>query len=191
MTKKADKKEANFNPPLYVFGLDENGKPRGARFSEVRDDIVNAALDMKCWVVYPAPEDFVPLGMKLPVGRLYASGRAFIPNIRRDLYDKLFATKGKNAAFLQKAETDKTEGRHLIGCSLIAESGLCVADNVGASAELGQRRRRPHGVGPREPGRWLVGSGRRSTRRRSSDPSIPRLPKATNLRTPYQHYRPG
>ena len=110
MTKKADKKEANFNSPLYVFGLDENGKPRGARFSEVRDDIVTAALDMKCWVVYPAPEDFVPLGMKLPVGRLYASGRAFIPNIRRDLYDKLFATKGKNAAFLQKAETDKTEG---------------------------------------------------------------------------------
>jgi len=55
MTKKADKKEANFDSPLYVFGLDENGKPRGARFSEVRDDIVNAALDMKCWVVYPAP----------------------------------------------------------------------------------------------------------------------------------------
>ena len=115
MTKKADKKEANFNPPLYVFGLDENGKPRGARFSEVRDDIVTAALDMKCWVVYPAPEDFVPLGMKLPVGRLYASGRAFIPNIRRDLYDKLFATKGKNAAFLEKAETDKTEGATLSG----------------------------------------------------------------------------
>ena len=73
MTKKADKKEANFNPPLYVFGLDENGKPRGARFSEVRDDIVTAALDMQCWVVYPAPEDFVPLGMKLPAGRLYAT----------------------------------------------------------------------------------------------------------------------
>ena len=71
--KKTDKKEADLNSPLYVFGLDENGKPRGARFSEVRDDIVTAALDMKCWVVNPASEDFVPLGMKLPVGRLYAS----------------------------------------------------------------------------------------------------------------------
>ena len=90
MTKKADKKEADLNSPLYVFGLDENCKPRGARFSEVRDDIVTAALDMKCWVVHPA--------------------RAFIPNIRRDLYDRLFATKGKNAAFLQKAEAEKTEG---------------------------------------------------------------------------------
>jgi hypothetical protein len=29
------------------------------------------------------------LGVKLPVGRVYASGKAFIPNIRRDLYDKL------------------------------------------------------------------------------------------------------
>jgi hypothetical protein len=106
MTKKTDKKEADLNSPLYVFGLDENGKPRGARFSEVRDDIVTAALDMRCWVVHPAPDDFVPLGMKLPVGRLYASGRAFIPNIRRDLYDRLFATKGKNAAFLQKVEAE-------------------------------------------------------------------------------------
>jgi hypothetical protein len=30
-------------------------------------------------------------GMKLPVGRIYARGKAFIPNIKRDLYDKLVA----------------------------------------------------------------------------------------------------
>jgi hypothetical protein len=120
--------------------LDENCKPRGARFSEVRDDIVTAALDMKCWVVNPASEDFVPLGMKLPVGRLYASGRAFIPNIRRDLYDRLFATKGKNAAFLQKAEAEKTEGSTASGdassskvaCVSPMTSGLPRSwDNVG------------------------------------------------------------
>lgn len=109
MTQKADKKPANFNLPLFVFGLDENGKPRGARFAEAKDDIVNAALNMKCWVVNPAPEDFVPHGIKLPAGRLYASGRAFIPNIRRDLYDKLFATKGENAGFLQETEMAKAE----------------------------------------------------------------------------------
>jgi hypothetical protein len=112
MTKKANKNPANTNSRLFVFGLDENGKPRGARFNEIKDDVVTAALDMKCWVVVDplTPAEFVPLGMKLPVGRLYASGRAFIPPIRRDLYDKLFATKGKDAGFLQKAETEKIEG---------------------------------------------------------------------------------
>jgi hypothetical protein len=108
MNKKPEK-HPKIDSPLFVFGLDENGKPRGARFSEVRDDIVHAALDMQCWVIYPAPEDFAPHGMKLPAGRLYASGRAFIPNIRRALYDKLFATKGEKAAFLPKGEDAETD----------------------------------------------------------------------------------
>jgi hypothetical protein len=128
MTKKADKKDPKFEPPLYVFGLDENGKPRGARFSEVRDDVVSAALDMKCWVVYPAPEAFVPFGMKLPLGRLYASGRAFIPNIRRDLYDKLFAAKGDNAAFLDKYKSTEPSGddasKPAVACVSPVTSGL-------------------------------------------------------------------
>jgi hypothetical protein len=100
MTKKADRTQTDTNSGLFVFGLDDNGKPRGARFSEAKDDVVKAALDMKCWVVAdPVPPDFMPLGMKLPLGRLYASGRAFIPNIRRHLYDKLFAAKGTKASF--------------------------------------------------------------------------------------------
>ncbi|WP_156175710.1 hypothetical protein [Bradyrhizobium sp. LTSP849] len=94
--------KTNDATPLFVFGLDENGKPRGARFSEVRDEIVSAALNMNCWVVHPAAEDFVPHGMKLPLGRLYASGRAFIPNIRKALYDKLLLTKSENARRLEK-----------------------------------------------------------------------------------------
>jgi hypothetical protein len=111
MTKKTDQSRANANSPLFVFGQDENGKPRGARFNEVKDDIVRAALDMRCWVVQDpfTPAEFAPIGMKLPVGRLYASGRAFIPPIRRDLYDKLFATKGKDAGFSRKGEADAAE----------------------------------------------------------------------------------
>ncbi|AWM06080.1 hypothetical protein [Bradyrhizobium symbiodeficiens] len=94
--------------PLFVFGLDESGKPRGARFSELRDEIVRAALDMNCWVLHPAPDDFVPHGMKLPVGRLYASGRTFIPNIRKALYDKLLLTKGENARRLEKENSTES-----------------------------------------------------------------------------------
>jgi hypothetical protein len=111
MTKKTDQSRANANSPLFVFGLDENGKARGARFNEVKDDIVRAALDMRCWVVQDpfTPADLAAIGMKLPVGRLYASGRAFIPPIKLGLYNELFATKGKDAGFFRKGEADAAE----------------------------------------------------------------------------------
>ena len=34
---------------------------------------------------------FAELGMKLPPGRVYASGKAFVPNIKRGLHDELVA----------------------------------------------------------------------------------------------------
>jgi hypothetical protein len=121
-------KDSKFDSPLFVFGLDENGKPRGARFPEAKDDVVSAALDMNCWIVYPAPDNFTPYGMKLPAGRLYASGRAFIPNIRRDLYDKLLTTKGEDAKRLLKdegavAEASQTANQN-VACVSPIVSGL-------------------------------------------------------------------
>ena len=74
---------------LFVLGRNENGKPRGARFPEVKDDIVHAAMLMNCSVIHPASASFAGLAMKLPKGRIYSSGRAFIPNIRSDLFEKL------------------------------------------------------------------------------------------------------
>jgi hypothetical protein len=95
MGKKEETTAAAFaNSPVFAFGLDENGKPRGARFSQgLNDQIVSAALDMNCRVIQNHSAALTALGMKLPVGRVYASGKAFIPNIRRDLYDKLEAAR--------------------------------------------------------------------------------------------------
>jgi hypothetical protein len=95
MTKKVETNDAFGNSnPVFAFGLDENGKPIGARFSQgLNDRLVSAALDMNCRVIQNHSAAFTALGMKLPVGRVYASGKAFIPNIRRDLYDKLEAAR--------------------------------------------------------------------------------------------------
>jgi hypothetical protein len=93
VTKKGESNDA-FGNPVFAFGLDENGKPRGARFSQgLNDQLVSVALDMNCRVVQNHSAALTALGMKLPVGRVYASGKAFIPNIRRDLYDKLEAAR--------------------------------------------------------------------------------------------------
>lgn len=91
MTTKANKKDSAGADLLFVLGLDEAGKPRGARFKEHLDRTVSIALDMKLTCIHPASTAFAELGMKLPQGRIYASGKAFVPNIRRDLYDKLNA----------------------------------------------------------------------------------------------------
>jgi hypothetical protein len=91
MPKKPAIKEPAALDKLFVIGLDSAGKPRGARFAECKDNIVNAALDMMLSCVYPASVNFAQEAMKLPPGRVYASGKAFIPNVRKDLYAKLTA----------------------------------------------------------------------------------------------------
>lgn len=90
MAKKPEKKTAQPDPgPVFLYGLDPKGKPRGARFPQLRDDIIKAAMDLGCRFVIDAPPAFAGLGVKLPMGRIYSSGKAFVPAIRRDLYDKL------------------------------------------------------------------------------------------------------
>lgn len=82
---------------VYVLGLDADGKPRGARFAELKDSIVSAAMDMKCRVLIDQPEAVSASGMKLPVGRVYGGGnvvKLFVPNIRRELYDKILEAAG-------------------------------------------------------------------------------------------------
>jgi hypothetical protein len=89
MGKQHEKKLAAAPDALFVFGIDDAGKPRGARFTEFNEKIRNVAAEMMLSSVYPASAAFTDVAMKLPAGRLYASGKAFIPSIRRDLLQKL------------------------------------------------------------------------------------------------------
>lgn len=91
MGKQPEKKTADASDKLFVFGLDEDGKPRGARFAEFNQKVVSAAAQMKLASVHPASPAVTEICMKLPAGRLYASGKAFVPPIRRDLLGKLKA----------------------------------------------------------------------------------------------------
>jgi hypothetical protein len=91
MGKQQEKKATPAPDKLFVFGIDDAGKPRGARFAEFNEKIVNVASDMKLTSVHSASAAFSEIAMKLPAGRLYASGKAFVPPIRRDLVEKLNA----------------------------------------------------------------------------------------------------
>lgn len=111
MGKKTGKTEPAKVDPVYVLGLDANGKPRGARFAELKDSIVSAAMDMKCRVLIDQPEAVSALGMKLPVGRVYGGGKVvklFVPNVRRELYDKILEAAGPLSDGEPAAETSES-----------------------------------------------------------------------------------
>ena len=81
---------ATASPLLIVLGFDEQQKPRGARFVDAKPDLVTKAADAMGFKVYQAtPPDVAEVAKKLPLGRLYANGRGFVPNIRQDLYSDL------------------------------------------------------------------------------------------------------
>jgi hypothetical protein len=98
---------------LYVLGRDRNGNPRGARFALLKDSIASAAMDMNCRVLIRQPDAVSVLGMKLPVGHVYGTGKLvklFVPNIRRELYKKIMEA-ARIAAEQEKARMKAATSR--------------------------------------------------------------------------------
>jgi hypothetical protein len=106
MTSKSGKPKDPSGGQLFVYGLDEAGKPKGARFPATEAERVRpVATAMNLHWSQAGSEETAGPGMKLPVGRIYARGKAFIPNIKRDLYEKLVAAL--NSA---RDKSDRSQG---------------------------------------------------------------------------------
>jgi hypothetical protein len=83
-------KEANGSTELIVLGRDEAGKPQAARFPAGHHGLVaKAAKAMNLAVCKADGEVLSELAKKLPPGRLYSTGRGFVPSVGRSLYGKL------------------------------------------------------------------------------------------------------
>jgi hypothetical protein len=94
MTKTAAKPaDAPDAKVLMVLGYDQDQKPRAARFLATDANLVTkaaASMDLK---VYEATTDeLAALAKKLPVGRLYANGKGFVPNVTQKLYSQIIVT---------------------------------------------------------------------------------------------------
>ena len=78
--------------PLVLFGIDSRGKPKAARFRKEHAGLaVRAASQLALQVVAGNDPKVAEIAARLPVGRVHATGRAFVPFIRRDLYEQLVA----------------------------------------------------------------------------------------------------
>jgi hypothetical protein len=122
MTKTSDVKKDNPITQRFVFGLDEGAKPIGARFptSETKVFEVAKSRKLECHSAYNT--EWGELGMQLPVGRVYARGKAFIPNIKRDLYEKLLA-----ALASCKEEHDRSQAERTAAAAAAREDGSALA----------------------------------------------------------------
>ena len=85
--------------PLVLFGIDNRGKPKGARFGKEHASLaMKAATQLQLNVLASNDPKVAEIAARLPVGRVHATGRTFVPFIRRDLYDKLLAAAANGHA---------------------------------------------------------------------------------------------
>jgi hypothetical protein len=84
--------------PVVLFGVDDHGKPKAARFIEKDAELATkAAGQLKLQVLHITGPAVADLAGCLPTGRIHANGRGFVPYVRRDLYAKLVAAAGMPA----------------------------------------------------------------------------------------------
>jgi hypothetical protein len=78
--------------PLVLFGIDSRGKAKAAK--EHAGLAVKAASQLQLQVLACNDSKVAEIAARLPVGRVHATGRTFVPFIRRELYEQLLAAAG-------------------------------------------------------------------------------------------------
>ncbi|WP_156928987.1 hypothetical protein [Bradyrhizobium sp. th.b2] len=91
MTKpNSSKPSPASNSTVIVYGLDPAGKPKAGRFPGKHANLARkAALALKLAVCKVNRPRLIEIASRIPVGRLHAQGKAFLPFIRSELYDEL------------------------------------------------------------------------------------------------------
>lgn len=86
-------------PALIVFGLDKDGKPHGSWFGEPDAALATKAAGVMNMRALPLEtEAHRTIAAELPAGRVFGSGRAFVPFIKKGLYERLSDLAGPVAA---------------------------------------------------------------------------------------------
>ncbi|RWP13964.1 MAG: hypothetical protein EOR00_24300 [Mesorhizobium sp.] len=77
-------------PALIVLGLDDGGKAHASWFGQGETDLAEKAAVMMGMAALPASTDELrDLAGKLPQGRVFASGKAFVPFVKAAMFDKI------------------------------------------------------------------------------------------------------
>jgi len=86
-------------PALIVFGLDERGKSHASSFTQSDAALATKAAALMGMKLLPVRTDAErALAAKLPKGRVFASGKGFVPFCKASLYAELEAAAPPNGA---------------------------------------------------------------------------------------------
>src|SRR5450830_357173 len=81
---------ADTAPAIIVFGLDPTGKSKAATFPVHQVDLATKAAGlMQLRVLKIDSPELTQFAAELPIGKIYASGHGFVPQVRTAIYDRL------------------------------------------------------------------------------------------------------
>ncbi len=88
----------NHSRALVVYGLDDGGKPHASLFADADADLAEKAAEMMSMRAFRVtePEQLTTVA-GLPKGRVFSSGRAFVPYAGRAISERLVALGGAPA----------------------------------------------------------------------------------------------
>lgn len=79
--------------PVIVFGRDDKGKPHASRFEAADAPLAEKAAGlMGMRVLRVASDEHASLASTLTAGRIFASGRGFVPFVKAEVFARLSAT---------------------------------------------------------------------------------------------------
>lgn len=112
-------------PCLVLFGTDSLGKPHASWFAaEDQDAAVKAAAMMGFSVLTVVADAHKELARKLPRGRLFEGGKAFVPFIKVVLHDKLTKLAAAAQSTSDPALTAQPDQARLFELLAAAEQAL-------------------------------------------------------------------
>jgi len=87
----ATSKNANTETPhLILVGLDDQGKPHASWFTDNQADAAAIAADlMGMALLQITTPELTAIAAGLPKGKLFESGKAFVPFVKRSVYEQL------------------------------------------------------------------------------------------------------
>lgn len=94
---------------LVVLGMDADNKPHASKFAAADRDIVLRAAGLMAFKVIELSADEVgQLKAAIPDGKVFATGKGFVPFVRQELYAQLVAKLGTAAEVAVPTPTSDT-----------------------------------------------------------------------------------
>ncbi len=85
-------------PALVVYGRDDGGRPHASVFADSEADLAEMAAGLMGMRAFRLVEpEHLATVAGLPQGRVFASGKAFVPFVKAAVYDRLTALGGEPA----------------------------------------------------------------------------------------------